>query len=56
MYPLCHLWYFSLVSPGHQLVWMAMSSVVAALATISKKKQGYIDYIILHRNHRCIAW
>src|SRR5258707_10362419 len=20
-----------------------------------KKKQGYIDYIMLHRNHRCIA-
>jgi len=26
------------------------------LFSISKKKPGYIDYIMLHRNHRCIVW
>src|SRR5258708_11952924 len=25
-------------------------------AFISKKKQGYMNYIMLHRNHRCISW
>ena len=30
--------------------------VASSTCLHQQKKQGYIDYIILHKNHRCIAW
>jgi len=53
-----HAWLaWTLIQIGGCTIWTAWHYGARVESySISKKKQGYIDYIILHRYHRCIAW